>query len=451
MAVVTVVAAVGLGATVPAAGQTSDEGPTLPQSYLDGYGWWSKVQQNPTGGKNPDVVPGCSAYPVTGPPPTTATIPTDPNTAPMGQCPAGAPADGLYIAYDYESVTPTAVTGAVGNTPTVTTAPPPTTPSGAPPVPTAKPPTQVLGPTAYSAVRYAAPDGAETSLTLQTLNRPPMTPGGADPTAGVKVVACMITTPGWSASQNDRYDQGPKYDPATCSVGDLSGDSLTFVFPASMIENGMLDVAIVPSTGACPDPPSGAPPTTLPSQAPASPPRCDHPYQLAFAKPADYSLSLDSVPEDLSNDSFDESLDPSAFEDPLASFEEDYYAALDPDSAFASFDIGGFGSGDPYGSVSRAPVARPHIARPASAGFPNPFARDASRGERLLAVLLLLLMALAMWWFGGDQIRAPRLLGSLGAGSAAVPPADDGDRARGGNGGIGRFARPRTGKPTRLF
>ncbi|MEA3078406.1 MAG: hypothetical protein QOF60_3314 [Actinomycetota bacterium] len=446
-AVVAVVAAVGLGATLPAAGQTSDEGPTLPQSYLDGYGWWSKAQQNPTGGKNPDVVPACSGSPVT----TTTTLPTNPSTAPMGQCPVGAPADGLYLAYDYEAVTPSAASGAVGNVPPVTT--PPTTTIVATPVPLpgAKPPNQVLGPTAYAAVRYAAPDGAETSLTLQILNRPPTTPGGVDPIAGVRVLACHVTTPGWSPNQNDRYDQGPKYDLSSCAVGQLSVDSITFVFPSSMIENGTLDVAIVPSSAPCPDPPSAAPPTTSTTlPAGTSPPKCDHAYQLALAKPSDYSLSLDSVPEDFSTEP-DGSLDGDlALEDPLSGLDEDL-AALDPESAFASFDIGGFGGGDPYGSVSRPPVARPHIAQPAAAGFPNPFARDASRGERLLAVLLLLLMALAMWWFGGDQIRAPRLLGSLGAGSAAVPPADDGERARGGNGGIGRFVRPRTGKPPRLF
>jgi hypothetical protein len=40
-------------------------------------------------------------------------------------------------------------------------------------------------------------------------------------------------------------------------------------------------------------------------------------------------------------------------------------------------------------------------------------------------------------------------LGSLGA---AAFPADDGERERRGNGGIGRFARPRGGlRPPRLF
>jgi hypothetical protein len=310
----------------------------------------------------------------------------------------------------------------------------------------------VLGPTAFGAVRYAVPDGAETTLSLQILNRPTSTPGGADPTAGVKIIACMITTPGWASVQNDRYDQAPKYDAAGCSVGEISSDTLTFTLSSSMVENGMLDLAIVPSFGGCPPSPVEAPVTTPPPPGEAAlvpVPKCDHPYQIALAKPTNSSLYLDSVPEDeeaLALDEFDEG----SFEDPLLEFEESFDDALDPDSAFASFDFEGGVGDDFYGSVSGAPVARPQVGRaiPAS-GFRNPFRPDASRGERLLAVSLLLAMGGALWWFGGQQLRAPRLLGSLGA---AAFPADDGERERRGNGGIGRFARPRGGlRPPRLF
>ena len=58
---------------------------------------------------------------------------------------------------------------------------------------------------------------------------------------------------------------------------------------------------------------------------------------------------------------------------------------------------------------------------------------------------MLGVIVLALWWFGGEQPRAPRLLGSLGEG---VNVEDPGLYVRAG--GIGRFARPRTRPPARL-
>ena len=62
----------------------------------------------------------------------------------------------------------------------------------------------------------------------------------------------------------------------------------------------------------------------------------------------------------------------------------------------------------------------------------------------MMAVALLLALAGGLWWVGGKPVRAPRLLGSLGAGSDVVdePVA---------TGGIGRFARQRAGRAPRLF
>jgi hypothetical protein len=61
--------------------------------------------------------------------------------------------------------------------------------------------------------------------------------------------------------------------------------------------------------------------------------------------------------------------------------------------------------------------------------------------HRLLAVGLLLAIVVAWWYVGGQSARAPKLLGAL-AGHADIVSAP--------TGGIGRFARPRTGPARRL-
>jgi hypothetical protein len=63
---------------------------------------------------------------------------------------------------------------------------------------------------------------------------------------------------------------------------------------------------------------------------------------------------------------------------------------------------------------------------------------DSTRAERIIAALLLFAMAGALWWFGSESTRPPRLVGSTTGRSGHAEPV-----AR----GIGRFARPRS-KPT---
>jgi hypothetical protein len=67
------------------------------------------------------------------------------------------------------------------------------------------------------------------------------------------------------------------------------------------------------------------------------------------------------------------------------------------------------------------------------------------RGERTMAVGLLGLLALAWWWVGGQVSRGPQLLGSLASDDRRPR------RATEPTGGIGRFARPRDGRPRPLI
>jgi hypothetical protein len=67
-----------------------------------------------------------------------------------------------------------------------------------------------------------------------------------------------------------------------------------------------------------------------------------------------------------------------------------------------------------------------------------------SRTGRIIAVGLLLAMGAGLWYFGGQPVRHPQLLGALaGDGPVADKPSPTGR-------GIGRFQRERTAPPNRL-
>ena len=400
-------ATAGVGLPVGAQEASEEDAFALPTSYLEGFGWWSKLQQNPAGGGNPQP-------PV---PVGTNCVPTDVNA-----CPVGPPADGMYVVHDYEAVAPTTVTGPVSNVP-VPALPP--APPGAPlPNPSTPAP---LGPTAYSAVKYVVPEGAETQLALRILSRNTTQPGGpeADPSVG-KLYACLVSEPGWAAVQNGRYDQGPKYDCTTADEGEIQGDVLVFELGAQFVSNGAVDVVIV-GTG-------------------------ERPFQLALAPPSDSDLTVLSsseASEELLSEDF-------TFEDPALEFLEDSAAAADLSSGdFGAGDL--FVTEDSFGALVGAPTAATRgagVGRPSQLVTPtaavlNPFRRDASRGERLMAVALLLALGAGLWWVGGQPVRMPRLLGSLGAAAGAT---DEPAGPQPTNRGIGRFARPRPQGPSpRLF
>lgn len=406
----TLAGALLVGAGLPVAGQAADEsGSLLPEAFLDGYGWFNKAQQSPTGGSAPT------------PPPCPS--------SPASQCSVGPPADGIYVAYDADAVVPGTVTGPVSNLPAL-----PGTPQPPAPAPTVSGPPQPLGPTALGAVRFAVPEGTDGQLTLKVLSRSTTTPGGTDPTVG-KLFACLVTTPGWLAAQNARYDQGPKYDCTTADQGDFQGDAVIFDLGPQFVQNSMIDVAIVPAGS---DPVNGG----------------DRPFQMALAAPTDDSLAILNAADLVEATAEPFSEDFESFDDPAAGFGDESFGGTEDFTETFTEDITfgeTFAGSDSFGSLASAPVARPRVGRPqvaVPAGniVANPFRKDASRGERTLAVLLLLAIAGGLWWVGGQQVRAPRLLGSLGAGTPNVFVPEVRDR------GIGRFARVRnTERPPRLF
>jgi hypothetical protein len=374
----------------PMGGVGAQEAPAEGESasataIVEKYGWWNKSQQNPAGG---------------------ATVPPPPD----------APADGIYLAHD---VVTTAPPGPAAGAPAVVEAAPGIV-GGTVGVPTPAPPVVVptpVGPQALGAVRFSIPEGAAGQLVLRLAAPPTSTP-----LPGAGVVTACITTSSWDAVQNGRYDSRPVYDCNVSAAGELAGDSITFELPATLSTDGIsFDLAIVPSG--------------------------DQPFRLSLQAPTNDSLVLTSVPESTT----EEFSDFGSFEDPAADFLEE--------SAGDSFAGADFGSGDFTSSFDRAAGSSlPRVAAPAAARrvagrqsavpaarIVNPFAPDASRGDRIMAVAVLAAITAGLWWVGGAPTRPPRLLGSLGAGQI-VEVADERSR------GIGRFARPRASeRAPRLF
>ena len=360
-----------------------EEPPAPTTAELLQYGWWNKAQQSPAGGN-----------PVPAPP--------------------GAPADGIFIAYEPAGgPVPTPAAGVPGLVPTA-------------PAPAPNP--VVLGPEAFGAVRYSVPAGAEASLTLKFVPTSTTQPGGVNPDAGV-LSACPVSSP-WDPVQNGRYDASPKYDCTIGVAGTVAGDTVSFTLPAALSTSGVFDLALVPSG--------------------------TQPYRLAIETPSSASMALTSVPEQETTFSAEE-FDAGSFEDPAAEFFEDQAFAEESFGVddFGSVSVDDFGSGS---FVTDGVVGGP-VATSAGAGSPvggagqvaqptavlNPLRPDASRAERMMALALLTLLAVGLWYVGGQPVRPPRLLGSLGAG---VPAATEEVRT----GGIGRFARVRPAeRPPRLY
>ncbi|GAC1532909.1 MAG: hypothetical protein NVS3B12_11610 [Acidimicrobiales bacterium] len=275
------------------------------------------------------------------------------------------------------------------------------------------------GVVSIGAVRFSnVPDGSDSELDLRLAG------GTATSTSGDLVVHACPTTNAWKPVQNGKWADRAMYTEASCVTGKPSADtkSVHFSLPSSLMKPGTVDVAIeamsaapvtlsfahpVPSdlvlSAVSPPTPTPAPAATVdaPTNAPA-------PVETA---PADTSLSAPST--DASTSAGPGLSRPSS--EPVA-----------PPTA------------TPAQQLASAPAQR--TLSPASALLPPPF--QDSRSTRILAVALLIGIGLALFWFGGETVRAPRLIGNLGGrmgiGSApAVAPKP--------MRGIGRFARPRDG------
>lgn len=324
-----------------------------------------------------------------------AQVPTEPPTVPVVEGPATPP--------------PLPVPVPTIPQPPVTTPPDPGPPTPNPAVPdggllVANDPT---GPLAISALRYRGDIGAG-DLTLR------FAPGST--TTG-PVVACPALS-AFEPIENGSWNDRPAHDCQRLALGGRvtpDGTGMEFTIPQGFLPFGerVLDIVLLPAPG------SG------------------EPFSLSFLPPGEDSLQvmqgqeLPPPPPELPEP------DPTSL--PTATTPD-----LGDGGASVDFDL----------AAAPAPPAAPAAAPPTSelgsgASAPSPIAdvlepfRE-SRVARIICVAVLLAMGAALLAFGGQPIRAPRLLGAL-AGDAPVLV----DLSPAGR-GIGRFRRERAAPPNRL-
>jgi hypothetical protein len=299
----------------------------------------------------------------------------------------------------------------------------------APPDPTATP--QPIQPVAVSAVRFTGiPEGADVTLLLDAAegsvtDAPAPTPQDSTARAALAIAACITDpkAPTWDGEQFGRWESKPVWDCeslAADGVAEEAGTRMSWQLSALFQQiPGVIDVVLVPQG------------TT--------------PFSVNFNKPAADALTVtggDTGAEDLG-------ALPTA-EDSASSVDDSTATAPDPDLTPATVDPGPILTTlVPTTELSLPPTTVPDPAAPAvalgrgdSARVLAPF-KDTSRSQRVMALAVLALMLGALWWFGSGHVRAPRLLGSLGAGNLRAPAAVH-------VGGVGRFTRPRNGRPNRL-
>ena len=279
------------------------------------------------------------------------------------------------------------------------------------------------GPNAIAAVRFIVPgtidgepvDPTSVSAAL-TLDIAPNSTVGTP-----AVVACPIIG-SWQPATAGAWSAKPNYSCSPSSTGTLSADKARMAFkldPSLQARSGTYDLALVP--------------------APAN----QAPFSVQFLPAGGDSFALESGSPAATAAG---PVEPST-ETPVAAPTDS--SATAPVGGPSSFDVG---SPLPFGAPPAVTPARPATPGP-SRLLPTPLRRAVStkRSQQAIALVMLGGLVLALWWFGGEQARAPRLLGSLGDHTrtdSGAPVEETHLYVR--TGGIGRFARPRTKPPARL-
>lgn len=307
------------------------------------------------------------------------------------------------------------------------------------------------GPNAIGAVRYrSVPAGADTVLTLRVAS-------GSPSQTGAVFDACPVTGP-WKAAEGGRFADRPSYDSGAgaCAEGvpAADGSSITWKLPAASEHvPGTVDVALVLSSPA---------PLTV---ALARPVASDLALAPATSSPAADSTGLGGppatpAPAPASGVSASGGGGAPPVGGPASG--SGGGAAPGPGAASASGSSGALGgSGASTATALASPVAgAPSPAAPGASATGNPDRGGAtlapvssvvrgvsdSRVVRVAAVGLLLVIAAALFWFGGQSARDPERIGNLGARMGGRPETAAAAARSAPLRGIGRFARPREGR-----
>jgi hypothetical protein len=273
------------------------------------------------------------------------------------------------------------------------------------------------GPNAIAAVRFTVPasiDGA--SVDPSTVPATLVLHVTANSAVGNPVVAACPVLANWEPATGGSWANKPNYScsPLLKATFSTAGDTATFqLTPALQRAGGLYDLALAPAPGVT------------------------DPFSVQFVPPGADALQLGvgSSPPGTTD---------AAGAEPAPAPVTDSVTPSDAAGSSPTFDA------SPALPLTPAPEVQPTTRRASPAAnrlLPAPLRRvvSTSRGQQVTALALLGVIGLGLWWFGGQQTRAPRLLGSLGEGIAVdegalyVP-----------SGGIGRFARPRVRPPPRL-
>lgn len=347
--------------------------------------------------------------------------------APGGPAVADEPAD---YGYWSKAQTPDSPSPSIPSPPTVPVAPPDqVVPANgmyvALAATTSQPdPTQVPSPAepaAVSALRFFVEPGSPAILSLTVAEGQDANGREEQNHPAFVVDACAVdfAAPAWDAPEGaGRWEDRPVWDceaTSTPSIVEEDGTRLTWDLGSAFeVFEGQIDVVLVPRGVEDPTSPNGVQPV---------------PFQLGFEPPDDQTLTVEVLDtggeEELGGEEFTlDSLDLEGLGD--FALGDDTFGLIDDPTA--AVEDGG--SEPRRGTRPIRPIGR------------APIPLD-SRGDRILAVSLLFLLGAGLWWVGGSPVRAPRLLGSLAGPAAAAP-------SRVTTGGVGRFTRPRTGRPPRL-
>lgn len=286
------------------------------------------------------------------------------------------------------------------------------------------------GPLAFSAIRFSLPPGASPSYSVTVR----LTTTGA--LVGTPAVSACPTAGKWNPGDDQPAASAPGYGCGNGqqAIGATSGSTESWTFPASWATKGTVSVALVPSVGTTtPFSISYTAPTlaSIAVTAPAAPPGTGSPPPA----PPVTAPSAVTVPA------------PPAV------------------TTAGSAPVGSSGGAVPVNTLPPGTVPIPNLASPpaASAGGSGPAVvaapasapagggiapkPDSRRGARILAFCMLMLTGGALFRLGGQPRRPPRsLLSHRYATSPPEPVSAPATTAR----GIGRFAKVRTGPPTRI-
>ena len=289
------------------------------------------------------------------------------------------------------------------------------------------------GPTALSALRYVLDKGeSQPVLELKV----------ADQQGELTIQACPATQH-WSSDHGGPWDERPTYDCGAAAKGEPSEDGATWRWELStLVRRQRLDVVLVPASGSgrvtFEPPDDGSLQTrTASSGAGGGGQSFDPPPVSDFTDPdpapGDKSAGGSSPPADSGS--------PGTQAQPFAptSGGEQAPAAAQPPAMAAPRD-----GAAPEPAVAAAPQAPLGAGLPSEGAAPPaqtiPASSETSRMIGALIAAMAIVLALGLWH---QDSAIPRRMGALAKAGIGVGPQS--------YGGLGRFARARTGSPRPLL